>query len=52
MFEGVLKELDSTITSGEIVMKGDYVTTDDFGIRPMIKITYNGIIFIKSGKFL
>ena len=27
-------------SDGEIVMKGDYVTTDDFGIRPMIKVTY------------
>lgn len=26
--------------SGEIVMKGDYVTTDDFGIRPMLRVTY------------
>lgn len=26
--------------SGEIVMRGDYVITDDFAIRPMIKVTY------------
>lgn len=26
--------------NGEIILKGDYVNTDDFGIRPMIKITY------------
>lgn len=25
---------------GEIVMRGDYVTTDDFAIRPMIRVTY------------
>lgn len=27
-------------SDGEIVMKGDYVNTDDFGVRPMIKVTY------------
>jgi peptidoglycan/LPS O-acetylase OafA/YrhL len=27
-------------SDGEIEMKGDYVTTDDFAIRPMIKVTY------------
>ena len=25
---------------GDIEMKGDYVTTDDFAIRPMIRVTY------------
>ena len=27
-------------SDGEIIMKGDYVSTDDFGIRPMIKVSY------------
>ena len=26
--------------NGEIVMRGDYVTTDDFAVRPMIMVTY------------
>ena len=26
--------------NGEIIMMGDYATTDDFGVRPMIKVTY------------
>ena len=26
--------------NGEIIMMGDYVNTDDFGVRPMIKVTY------------
>ncbi len=27
-------------SNGDIEMKGDYVTTDDFAIRPMIRVTY------------
>ena len=26
--------------NGKIIMMGDYVNTDDFGVRPMIKVTY------------
>ena len=34
------KHIMNVAASGEIVMKGDYVTTDDIGIRPMIKVIY------------
>ena len=27
-------------SDGDIEMKGDYVTTDDFAVRPMIRVTY------------